>query len=591
VTDPLARLEAAQARHDAERAERARIYAESERERQRQRTRRPDARSRVNGGPGRAGRTQGRRDARRRPPIGMRAPYTGGRGESPVVLIYGASADGMASLSSTGEHVEVTGNHVPRWWARAHAEGWAVYCLCGDDLVMAADAFRAGWQRHRHNGRTSAIVSPEGVKCWPLARFFRRRDAETAAEALAFWRAVPVPPRSLVTMATYYLRSTLREPVTFYGLTGGKWDDHQLHRELAYPARQGGWTGSYSGYAYHDINAAYPHALGEEPIPAYLTLDTSPGECPIAAEVTVELPEQAWAPLPIWQGSGRVASERSVCYGWGEVRGWWSWRELRMALDSGATVVGWHRFMRADGPTVDLAEWLDSALALRSSLPAAARPLAKAMTSLTWATFGMTDRRSKVTTYTGSRAKRQVTESTSELPGIATAYVSNEAHARVREHLWREGLAPGGAVYADTDGVIVPRETRLRAGWSVRYAMDHVSIVAPQWYRWASRQGGRLSWCTSGIPDDVSNPEALEAMWDEMAAENPDGTPLVGSLPWSGELMAPTHIDGWGETERPSDWRGDCFACGIVLMPATVMPLKGRTYCVECFTTAAEVLP
>jgi hypothetical protein len=590
----IRQLDKLQRQLDREASARAEASAERKRERDRAReaTRAPrqrvDTRSRVHGGPGRPGK-KGGQGGKSRPPIGRLEPFTAGAGDQVVVLIHHAEPGELQALASDGRRLDASKPAgVARWWQQAKSEGWAVYSLVHHDRVLAADRWRAGWELHRNNGRTSRLVSPEGATCWPLGRFFRASvspTAETAEQALAFWRAIDVPPRSLVSMARNYLRSSLTEPVTLFG---APWGDRAIHRELAYPARSGGWAGTWRGMAYDDISAAYPMALGApEGFPAYLALSDAPGADPIAAEATLRVPERPWAPLPVWQGSGRAAGERAVCYGWGELSGWWSWRELRMALDAGAELVELRRFLRSDGPRVRFDRWLDRALELRGSLPAPAAALAKACTSMTWAVFGLTDRRARVTTWQGAKTKRAVAESSAELPGLALAYVANETHARVRERLWREGLQPGGAVYADTDGVIRPADVSCETGWARRYSMPVVTVAAPQWYRWLDANDGGRRWCVSGIPDGA-DVDQLDQVWDQAQPE--PGTPLAGSLPWSGEVMAPTALDGWGETQRPGDWRGECYGCGVELAPGTAYPLGDRTYCVQCLQVASAPL-
>lgn len=540
----------------------------------------PDPRSRINGGPGRPGRpnSQGRKGKA----IGLLEPFTGGRGDQAVVLVYAAEPGEVAAVSSTGDHLGGSGKAgVRKFWQTASGEGWAVYSMVGGAATPASDGNRAGWETHRTNGRPSRFVTPEGMSVWTLARFFRSRcDREVATEALEFWRAIDVPPRGMITMAKTYLRSTLTEPVTTYGLSG-RWESHELHREMAYPARQGGWTGTYHDMAYDDISAAYAHALGGESFPSHLSLSDRPGTAPVAAEATVTLPEVAWGPLPVWQTSGRQAGERAVCYGHGTTTGWWSWRELRMATDAGATVERFHRFLRGDlGPQISFGAWLDQALALRADLSGPAGALAKAMSSMTWAAFAMTDRRSHIKRFVG-KAQPEIVMSSSRLPGIAVAYVANECHARVRQQLFVDGIGPD-TVYADTDGVIRSVSATPSPGWVRKHDMATVAIAAAQWYRWTDgiQPADRsMRWCMSGIPDDVEVAD-LETLWDETMPE--PGQALAGSLPWSGELMAPGDVSTTHETARPRDWRGECDGCAITVTPGTAYPLQGATYCEQC---------
>lgn len=241
--------------------------------------------------------------------------------------------------------------------------------------------------------------------------------------------------------------------------------------------------GDYSASRYFDLGAAYPSCMAAEPFPCRLIpvkVTTRLAGVGLA-RATVEVPPMDWCPLPVRVRRG------AVCYGWGTAEGWWTYRELALARDTGCKVTvheSWAGVRELDlfGP------WW-SVVREGRALPGAAGALAKAVTSRLWGAFALEDDGGATVRWRDKAGRRPVRvrqHRARALPAARTVYVASEITARVRDRLYREALAAASdVIYVDTDGFIAGQDTPDNIGtgpgeWRVKAAMPLVEIRAPQ---------------------------------------------------------------------------------------------------------------
>lgn len=525
--------------------------AERERERGRNRRRSTGRDKRTAADRAEYQRNRPPRPKRKRKAIGTFLPLAPGRGDQPVAIIHAQQDKGLSVVRSNAGPVEVHKPAQVRRLLTELAEGhYVTYCCPSLRSVIASDKYRAGWELHKWNGKWSKAVTPEHLVIRRISPFGLECDAETATEALGFWEAVDVAPAAMVSMGRAWWRTTLAAPVTLYGPPAAA---QPIVHEYNFPARQGGWAGTWSDMAYDDISAAYPHALAQAPFWSHLAVSDSPGVDPVAAEATVHIApgyprrEGQWYPLPMAMPLQYEAKayqpQRATCYGWGDVRGWWSARELAMVEELPGCHVTYHRWLAGVGRRVaPFGAWLDAALTLRAELAPAARAVAKVVSNTTWAIFGMHQAITEVEFFHGGAQKYQGETTRSErTPATACLlHVAAEVHARVRERMWREQLVGQQAVYVDTDGVIGPASAPRLPGWSRKHAMAQVSIGLMQWYRWTEPKGGGWRYCAAGAaPDDPG----MDQAWERLAPSHfAPGAPLDASGAFSGQTLPPQGV-------------------------------------------------
>lgn len=448
-----------------------------------------DTRGRVHGGADRPGRIDNRRRRSRRhsDPIGLRKP----RGPmTPRLVVILWAHHGFSTLygaTSDGEEIEWSGiRQMERVLRDLKNRNAAVYSALPLRTAISAGGDAREWDMLYYNGRRShAEHRSTGTKVISLERYLKgisEHFGETElAEAFEFFSVLQedygVSAGSMVTMAENFWLRTLAEPVYLFGLRGNQTPIHKA----THGGRKQARAGRFWNQVYADIPAAYPNALVADPWPEYL-YHGNHGERgnPVFTYATVEVPSMPSPPLPL-----RV-NETMISYGWGTRTGWWTYRELRMATDANIKVTP-HSHIFGRGWVRPFDNWITEAKAIRG-MGGVAGALAKGMTSMLWAAFslGKADRERRHPADKHATSSDIVSESRSKLPGMYLGYIAADAHARVRERLWRECLSQTDAKYVDTDGTIIPAGTRgpYLAGWVVKNRMRTVEIAAPQVYRW-----------------------------------------------------------------------------------------------------------
>lgn len=305
-------------------------------------------------------------------------------------------------------------------------------------------------------------------------------------------------------MALQLWRATLPHPVAF---------SSQTMRDGLYGPRkqvQGVARGDVlTGTVYVDLRSAYPTAMVADPIPTRLrrTIRSHLDGIGIA-RATVTFPHPSarpviwWAPLPTRRRTA-VSWERH-----GPHESWWTFSELRMAKDAGLPVEV-HESWEGIRHVEPFGEWWQIVQPLRRK-PGPTGRWFKAVSNSLWGMFAVGNHTPKLITLGASGRPVSVIPVNRTQPMPTAAYVAAEISGRVRERVYREALNDG-AVYVDTDGVILLTRGALPAGcqdrdvatdgqWRVQSLMRQCQIKAAQAYRWTGYDG-KTRYVVAGLAD------------------------------------------------------------------------------------------
>lgn len=372
-----------------------------------------------------------------------------------------------------------------------------------------------GWSGRRRHGRITSITHELGttVTIYPACT----RPPSDWFAFLRWGRDRGMTAGGLGGMGRQLWRSTLAHPVAFNGprLPGGQVDP--MGREAVAAAyfgarKEAPAPGLHRSVVYWDMASAYPTALAQAPIASSLReikvgprWKVPPSEHGVAyAGIAVD-PPAPWSPIPI-----RVTPH---AYRFGNCKprmGYWTWRDLHNAQDRGDFV----RVERAWAPHGETWEafgpdWL-ALVGEARELPRGAAWWAKRAVNACWGMFafdpGAVDR--LAWSDEGTRVSVQPGTPMSDRNPLRDAlYVGAEVTARCRQRVWDDALSLGGAVYVDTDAVVLPagvtprREGAGLGEWSARERMDEMEIRAPGIYRFrrSDDPGQPMRYVTAGI--------------------------------------------------------------------------------------------
>lgn len=373
--------------------------------------------------------------------------------------------------------------------ANALARLGGVVCYTPGKLRPFIDVTEASeWMLRTWRGRPVSMThKPTGVVVTSLRGSLNDAPVmfDALAEALAWLGSYGVAPGSVSSMAWGLFRSSLSQEVDVHfdpnvsaaAFFGGR-------QEVFHPDR-------YNDMVSLDMKAAYPHAMSTEPLAATLRevdrstcLTTEPGFAAAEVFVPFTLP---YAPLPV-----RVA-ERAIQFQYHELKGIWTWRELKAAREHGCEV----RVTKCWAPrrTVDLfGPWWKMAQTGRA-LHAGSDQLAKMVANALWGQFAMKGEESIEVHFTGTGPHDyvEVRQPARKLPHVFAKHIASEVSSRVRVRTLTEALygLDGFVAHVDTDGVIASSTTTLPANsgnefgqWRVKEHMDQVDIRAPQLFRY-----------------------------------------------------------------------------------------------------------
>lgn len=309
----------------------------------------------------------------------------------------------------------------------------------------------------------------------------------------------PTARASWSTLGRHLFLSTLDTPVRYNGPTAS-------HRAAFYGGRkQAPFPAVYRHTSRWDVTAAYPTALGVDPLPRALTVCRTPNVGVLDSDgdglafAIVDVPTMVFPPLP------RKRDRRSVrLLEWptGQLAGWWTFAELRLARDVGATVTI-HTAFEGRYYHDDFAAWYALTNSTRHDLAGpVARRLAKHHANSLWSSFAVSPSRVTWKRYGPDRRPYIIKE---QPPGpdftAHTVYLAAIVAARVRVRLHREALMPDGneatnVIHCDTDGIITGRDSPpLGVGpgpgrWRHVHDMVTTEIRSPNAYRYTCADCG-----------------------------------------------------------------------------------------------------
>jgi len=368
------------------------------------------------------------------------------------------------------------------------------------------------WVMTTWRGRPVSMEhKPSGVKITSLRNALNDApDDMLALETTMKWlEDYGVAPGSTSSMGWNLLRASLHEDVNISF-------DPTISEAAFFGPRQQVWQpDEYSNMVNVDQKAAYPFAMASEPMALGLRpvspstiLTNEPGL--VAAEVFVPF-DLPYAPLPVRVGP------RSIEFQYHEIKGIWTWRELRAAKGLGCMV----SVQKCWAPrrTYDLfGPWWEMGKTGRN-LPPGACDLAKLVLNGTWGQFAMRGEVKHERHFTGygdfDYVERYVEPRT--LPHVFAKHIACEVASRVRVKTLTEGLyGPSGmVVHVDTDGFICHRDSALPANsgddfgqWRVKEEMQVVEIRAPQLYRYRTgRDDPAWHYVAAGMSRDGAHKE------------------------------------------------------------------------------------
>lgn len=247
--------------------------------------------------------------------------------------------------------------------------------------------------------------------------------------------------------------------------------------------------GLFRDMLYVDLRAAYPAAMIGEPFATRLELAPDRSiEWPVGmalASVIVPSYLDRWPPL---------AEIRSYGHSWrtGEMRGWWTLRELRMARERGVQIEP-EIVLRGSSDARIFDRWW-SLIGPGRDLPGDAGRWIKAISNALHGTF-ILDQPVRIVRFpSGLLAEPEILR-VRKPPPLGAAHLGSEICSRVRVRMMEE-LIPSSPIYLDTDGGIIrsgspiPEPSGDGVGeWSVRQRIETLDLRGSQAYafrRWGS---------------------------------------------------------------------------------------------------------
>lgn len=313
-------------------------------------------------------------------------------------------------------------------------------------------------------------------------------------------------------------------------------------RDAYYGARkEAPFPTTHKDATYWDMTSAYPAAMGASPFGVGMKevkinrRKKFPDDVQGIAIARVSAdPPSPWSPVP-----ARVTKHAYMFGHFREQLGAWTLRDLACARDRGDYVYVEKMWL----PTQETAmmfgpEWLSRVREARE-LPAPMRWWAKRALNACWGTFAIDPAAVEQVTWADTSGlhpivyNHPVSNTPVDTPLGDTLYVAAEVTARCRQRLWTDCLQSGGALYVDTDGVILSagytpkREGATLGEWTAREHMSHVEIRAPGVYRFrrADDKGHSWHYVTSGVP---ANREAQRWLFEQHSAGVIYGTQAYG---------------------------------------------------------------
>jgi hypothetical protein len=359
-------------------------------------------------------------------------------------------------------------------------------CVPWDTLLLYGD--ESLWTIRTWNGKISSMTYGD-VKIYPLEmafdegifQFFNYLDSRDIAAA------------SLNTMSTNLWRSTLNESVEFSEQPNAK--EYLGLSTVLIGGRKEAKPGTYRRRVEYDITAAYPNALATGMPNRIVAWDRStfgpiqPDKWEGIAKARVRIPPLRWGPIPV------IVDPTSslTCYGYTRPDRWANvtlpLSELRMAESMGVDVIYDRISIALPSERNAFAAWMADVVPEMRAISNAGGKLGKLVANRLWSTFAISPN--------GVRREHRFSEGkmvSVDLPGdsdklavrrSSVAYVGGITQSRVRQRVYREGLAHfPDCVYVDTDGVIAKRTDRLPDGWRVKVNMRTLEIAAAQAIRY-----------------------------------------------------------------------------------------------------------
>jgi len=346
-------------------------------------------------------------------------------------------------------------------------------------LVDPSDLIFAGgdptqWKVHKYHRRkmkmTYGTGRDPGIAVFPMAQF--TNDPTALAPFFHELEDLGVALGSLSGMAKNTWRRFLKTPVTIScprdavqsvsnAFTGGR-------RETI------GNRAVFNGLAYMDLPAAYLRTM-QESLPTRLVRAEPKMYDSGIAEASVFVPDSpGWKPLAITKRQQNIVLS-NFATGW--LGGTFTFEELRLAREYGCDIEIHDAWAGTD--RLDLfGLWLRWAYDLRSMDGTVARGIAKQFTTRLWALFGLNENSKRTIIEFDSDGSLKPSKKLPRIPGVRdTKFIAAIIAARTRVALY-SGLTCG-AVWADTDGVIVPYEKAHhleRRGWKRKEEISDLQI-------------------------------------------------------------------------------------------------------------------
>lgn len=294
------------------------------------------------------------------------------------------------------------------------------------------------------------------------------------------------------TLGRHLFLSTLESPIRFFG-------PMSCGRQPMYGGRKGAHpAASFRDATKWDITGAYVHALGDYPMPRIMEPSKRPGVGLLDGDgegigfAIVDVPKCHYPPLPKRADKHIV---RLLKWPTGQLSGWWTFGELRLAKDHGARITIASAF-EGRAYHQDFLKWKETIIEGRA-LPLA-KGLAKYHGNVLWSGFSVSPAAIHYKRY--NEMRRPYLVRTTPRGGDftrLTVYIAAITAARMRIRLHREALSPGGnnngrVIHYDTDGVISdhlrppmgPHGTRL-GEWRPVRRMPLIEIRSANAYRYS----------------------------------------------------------------------------------------------------------
>lgn len=418
------------------------------------------------------------------------------------------------------------------------------------------------WEATRRHGRiTSLSFAPLGVRItlYPSTPY----SPNAWLDFLEWGSSRGMYAGGLGSMGRQLWKSTLEHVAILNGFRGrtGLDEDGTAAAKAAYfgARKEAPYPSTFKDVTYWDLRSAYPSvsassplALGMKEIKVGPRYQFPTHEQGIAyAGVVIGRPSP-WGPMPI-----RV-TDHAYQFGYSLPRmGHWTFRDLACAQDRGDFV----RIERAWVPTQESAftfgpDWLTLVRRARE-LPAPVAWWAKRAINACWGTFALDPGKSDKLTWEDDDGLLPQVSSLQPMgannPLGDTLYIAVELTARCRQRMWDDCIRTGKALYADTDGVILPsgvtpsREGPGLGEWAPKQRMADIEIRGPGIYRYhlADDPGTTERYVTAGVP---ANPDKQRWLFEQHSPNT-----IYGAQAFGGDqvvLPPGSSDDDPGTTER-----------------------------------------